>query len=194
MEEGGTEAEGGGEGGVEGGEFELFVEEDDGEKGEQREHRHNGDRFGPEDEDGLLLREAGLPGLGGAVVAAVGADLGEFGLVVAGADSQVAAVGALARCFGAGVFGGDGDGLAAAEAVAVGVGPGDADFADHDGVFVEMDVAYDAGDKDDGDGEEEGEGEAEGGVLFDEAGAVDELGEEDGGDPGGGGADDEPDG
>ena len=35
MEEGGAEAEGGGQGGVEGGELELFVEEDDGEECEE---------------------------------------------------------------------------------------------------------------------------------------------------------------
>ena len=78
--------------------------------------------------------------------------------------------------------------------MAVGIGPGDADFADHDGVFVEMHVTDDTGDEDDGDGKEEGEGEAEGGILFDETGAVDEFGEEDGGHAGDGGADDEPDG
>ena len=97
MQQSGTEAERGSQGRVEGGEFQLLVEQNDGDDGEQCHHRHDRDRFRPEDEDGLLAREAGLPSLRGAVIAAVDADLGELGFIVAGADAQCAAVCALAR-------------------------------------------------------------------------------------------------
>ena len=105
VQQSGAEAERGGQRRVEGGEFQLLVEQNDNDEGEQCHHRHDRDRFGPEDQDRLLLGEAGLPGLRGAVFAAVDADLGELGFIVAGADAEIAAVDTLAGQFGARVVG-----------------------------------------------------------------------------------------
>ena len=77
--------------------------------------------------------------------------------------------------------------------MAVGIGPGDADFADHDGVFVDVNVFDKARNHDHRQSKEQRESQPQGGILFNQARTVDQFGQHDGGHAGGSGADDEPD-